>query len=168
MPRSGTDHDEAVRCGGQFQRRYFLRWRRRAPGRRRGLRCERLSCHATQRGGIGYRLGARQTGFGTGRSPGHGEGRTARQPVRRVGNGGSKTESSGRHRLSISNQGSVNANWLEPGWGRSLATGDAQPLPLFQQLTRGDPPHGDDVHSLFAIPEIGRRSAVRAWYRYLP
>jgi putative transposase len=39
---------------------------------------------------------------------------------------------------------------------------------VFQRLTRGDPPHGDDVHPLSAISAAGRGSAIRARDRYLP
>ena len=51
--------------------------------------------------------------------------------------------------------------------GSSIASGDAQPLPLFQQLSRSDPPHGDDVHPISIVTTAGGRSAVRAGYRYL-
>jgi DDE domain len=51
---------------------------------------------------------------------------------------------------------------------RSVASGDAQSLPLLQQLARGDPPHGDDVRPLSAVAAAGRRSAIRAGDRYQP
>ncbi len=44
--------------------------------------------------------------------------------------------------------------------GRSVTSGDAQSLPLFQQFTGGNPPRGDDVHPLSALAAAGRRSAV--------
>ncbi len=43
-----------------------------------------------------------------------------------------------------------------------------QSLPLFQQLSRGDSPRGDDVHPLYAVAATGRGSLVRAGHRYLP
>ena len=51
---------------------------------------------------------------------------------------------------------------------RSIASGDAQSLPLFQQLTRGDPPRGDDVRPLSAIAAERGGPAVRARHRHLP
>ncbi len=47
-----------------------------------------------------------------------------------------------------------------------LALSDVQSLPLLEQLARGDPPRGDDVHSLSAAPapvitEIAAHSAQR-------
>ena len=41
----------------------------------------------------------------------------------------------------------------------TLASSDAQSVPLLQQLARGDPPHGDDVHPLSALAAAGRGSA---------
>ena len=43
-----------------------------------------------------------------------------------------------------------------------VASMDANSLPLFQQLTRGDPPHGDAVCALSAVAAAGRGSVVRA------
>ena len=54
------------------------------------------------------------------------------------------------------------------GWGRSVASADAQSLPLLQELARGDPPHGDALHPLSALVAAGRGSSVRAGHRYLP
>ena len=50
----------------------------------------------------------------------------------------------------------------------SIVSGDAQSLPLFQQLARGDPPHGDDVRPVSAVAAAGRGSALRARHRHLP
>src|SRR5665811_2224996 len=56
----------------------------------------------------------------------------------------------------------------DSSWRQSLASGDAQSLPLFQQLARGDPPRGDDVYPLSAVAATGRGYSVRAGYRHLP
>src|SRR5665811_1602034 len=53
-------------------------------------------------------------------------------------------------------------------WRGFLASGDAQSLPLFQQLARGDPPRGDDVYPLSAVAATGRGYSVRAGNRHLP
>src|SRR5665811_111468 len=53
-------------------------------------------------------------------------------------------------------------------WRGFLASGDAQSLPLFQQLARGDPPRGDDVYPLSTVAAAGGRFAVRTRHRYLP
>ena len=50
----------------------------------------------------------------------------------------------------------------------SLTSGDAQSLPLFQQLAGRDPPRGGGVNPLSAVPATGRGSPDRAGRRYLP
>ncbi len=42
------------------------------------------------------------------------------------------------------------------------------PFRYFNSSPEVDPPRGDDVHPLSAVTEAGRRTPVRAWYRYLP
>ena len=59
-------------------------------------------------------------------------------------------------------------SWLEPLGKVPIASGDVQSLPLFQQLTRSDPPRSDDLHPLSAVAAIGRRSSLRAGHRHLP
>ncbi len=44
-----------------------------------------------------------------------------------------------------------------------LASVDEEPLPLFQQLARGHPPRGDDVHSLSAVTEAAATTSSSSW-----
>jgi hypothetical protein len=49
----------------------------------------------------------------------------------------------------------------------SVASRNAQSVPLLQQLTRGHPPHGDDVRPLSTVAAAGRGCAVRSGSTYI-
>ena len=49
----------------------------------------------------------------------------------------------------------------------SLASTDEKPLPIFQQVARGNSARGDDEYPVSAFAAAGRGPAVRTWHRHL-
>lgn len=52
--------------------------------------------------------------------------------------------------------------------GTGLASADEEPIPIFRQLTRGDPARRLNVRSTPAVTQERRGPVVRAWHRHLP
>ena len=51
--------------------------------------------------------------------------------------------------------------------GRYVVSLDEESIPLSQQFTRSDSPHGDNVCLISLIAAPGRGTAVRVWRRHL-